>query len=116
MSSFDMILRRDAIASRNFNRRVHDVVEHSVDAEADPVVLLVRLDVDVARALRDGRHQEHVDQPDDRRLFALLGQRLHADLVQVLEHFDVGVAHARHVVQGLRATSRALGSLDFGTA
>jgi hypothetical protein len=45
--------------------------------------------VDVARALLDRRHQHHVDEPHDRRLFALLGERLGADLLQFLEDFDV---------------------------
>ena len=93
MSSFDMILMRDDDRVAELHRRAHDVVEDPVDAVADAQLLLVRLDVDVARALLDRRHQHDVHEPDDRRFFALLGERLGADLLQLLEDFDVvGVA------------------------
>ena len=83
----DLDARRDRVAE--LHRRAHDVVENAVDAVADAQLLLVRLDVDVARALLNRRHQHDVDQPHDRRLFALLGERLGADLLQLLEHLDV---------------------------
>ena len=67
-----MILTRDDDRVAILHRRRHDVVEDAVDAVADAQLLLVRLDVDVAGALLNRRHQHDVDEPDDRRLFALL--------------------------------------------
>ncbi len=109
MSSFAMILiaRRDRVA--HLERRRHDVVEDAVDAVADAVFLLVRLDVDVARALADRRHQDHVHELDDRRFLALAGQRLGADLLEILDDFDVGVGAERGISPSARlATSSAL--------
>ena len=103
-----MILTRETIASRILHRRRHDVVEDAVDAVADAQLLLVRLDVDVARALLDRRHQHDVDQPDDRRVLALPGQRLGADLLQLLEDLDVVGAAAERVLQLLEAAARHL--------
>ena len=101
----DLDARRDRVAE--LHRRAHDVVENPVDAVADAQLLLVRLDVDVARALLDRRHQHDVDQPDDRRFLALLGQRLGADLLQLLEDLDVaGVVERR--LQLLEALARHL--------
>jgi hypothetical protein len=48
-------------------RRLHDLVEHAVDAEADPEHLLVGLDVDVACPLADRVGQQRVHQPHDGR-------------------------------------------------
>ena len=48
MSSCAMILRREVIALRQLERRLHLLVEHAVDAVADAERLLVGLDVDVA--------------------------------------------------------------------
>ena len=55
MSSSAMILSRLEIAFFSFMRRLHHLVQHAVDAEADAEGLLVGLDVDVGRALLDGR-------------------------------------------------------------
>ena len=51
MSSCAMTLMRDVMRVLELDRRLHDLVEHAVDAEADAEHLLVRLDVDVARPL-----------------------------------------------------------------
>ena len=48
-------------------RRSQRMVEHAVDAVADPYLVFVRLDVDVARALLDGGGQHDVHEPDHRR-------------------------------------------------
>ena len=119
MSSFDMILMRDDDRVAELHRRAHDVVEDPVDAVADAQLLLVRLDVDVARALLNGRHQHDVHQPDDRRVLALLGERVGADLLQLLEDLDVAAccraglqfleALAGHF-EGARAGRRAPGA------
>ena len=69
----DLDARGDRVAE--LHRRRHDVVEDAVDAEPDAELLLVRLDVDVARPLLDRRHQHQVDQADDRRFAALLLER-----------------------------------------
>ena len=90
----DVELRHDLDARRNriseFQRRRHDVVEKTVHAVPDAQLLLVWLDVNVARAFLNGRHQQHVHELDDRRLFALFGERLGADLLELFEHLDVG--------------------------
>ena len=94
----DLDARGDRVA--HLQRRRHHVVEDAVDAVADPVFLLVGLDVDVAGALGDRRHQDDVHELDDRRLLALAGQRLGADLLEVvhdLDFADVG----RHLLERL---------------
>ena len=48
----DLDAGRDRVAE--LHRRLHHVVEDAVDAEPDPELLLVRLDVDVARPLLNG--------------------------------------------------------------
>jgi hypothetical protein len=93
----DLDARGDGVAE--LHRRRHDVVEDAVDAVADAQFLLVRLDVDVAGALLDRRHQHHVHQLDDRRLLALPGERLGADLLEVLEHLHVGGVAERHLFE-----------------
>ena len=96
----DLDARGDRIAE--LHRRLHDVVENAVDAVADAQLLLVRLDVDVAGALLDRRHQDDVHQLDDRRFLALLGERLGADLLELLEDLDVvGVVERRHLLERL---------------
>ena len=83
----DLDARRDRVAE--LHRRRHHVVEDAVDAEPDAELLLVRLDVDVARALLDRRHQHQVHEPDDRRFAALPLERRDVDLLELLEHLDV---------------------------
>src|ERR1700730_7436753 len=54
------------------HRRLHRLVEHAVDAVADAEVLLVRLDVDVARALLDRVEQDQVHELDHWRILRAL--------------------------------------------
>ena len=54
--------------------RLHDLVEHAVDAVADPHGLLVGLDVDVGGILPDGVEQDEVHKLDDRRVAALFSR------------------------------------------
>src|SRR4029078_4630400 len=77
----DLDARGDRVA--HLHRRRHHVVEDGVDAGADAGFLLVGLDVDVARALGNRRHQDDVDQLDDRRFLALSGERPGAHLLEV---------------------------------
>src|SRR6185295_10562045 len=79
--------------------------EDPVDAVADAELLLVRLDVNVAGALLDRGHQHDVHEPDDRRVLALPGQRLGADLLKLLEYFDVVGAAAERGLQLLEAAA-----------
>ena len=53
-------------------RRADDLLEHTVFAEADHDVSLVRLDVDIARPLFDGLVEDGVHQADDRSLIILI--------------------------------------------
>ena len=101
-------MTRDSDRVAVLHRRRHDVVEDPVDAVADAELLLVRLDVDVAGALLNRRHQHDVDQADDRRVFALARERLGADLLQLLEDLDVVGAGAERVLQLLEAAARHL--------
>ena len=110
----DLDARDDRVAE--LHRRRHDVVEDAVDAVADAQLLLVRLDVDVARALLDRRHQHDVDEPHDRRFFALLGERLGADLLQLLENLDVVAPSSSDACSSSRpllAISSVLGPLGI---
>ena len=95
----DLDARGDRVA--HLHRRGHDVVEDAVDAVPDAEFLFVRLDVDVARALLNGRHQHDVHELDDRRFAALLLERLGADLLHVLEDLDVVGAGDRHLLDRL---------------
>ena len=56
------------MAALQLVRRAHHLVEHAVDAEPHPERLLVRFDVDVARALADGLGDQPVHELHDRRL------------------------------------------------
>ena len=76
-------------------RRPHDLVQHAVDAEADPEHLFVGLEVDVGRASANRVDQDHVHEPDDRRLVGRLLQLedvgLGDDLVVAPEDLDVAL-------------------------
>ena len=72
-------------------RRRLDVVQHAVDAVADLQLVLERLDVDVRRALLDGAVDEHVHQPDDRRLAGEVAQVVDV-LFVVGEELEIAVA------------------------
>src|SRR5207249_3281697 len=85
--------------------RRHDLVQHAIDAEADAEDLLVWLEVDVGGAASDGVHEDHVDEPDHRRL---VGRFLEVEvddlarrpLLVPLDHLDVRgrALHLRHDV------------------
>ncbi len=70
----------------HLHRRLHDLLERAVDPVADPDLLLVRLDVDVADALHHGVGEEPVDELDDRRRIHLLLQRRDVDVFVLLLH------------------------------
>ena len=55
---------RDAV--RHPLRNALDLVEHAVDAHAHEQCVLLRLEVDVARAVGGGLHDDRVDEPDER--------------------------------------------------
>ena len=95
----DVELRHDLDARVNgvlqLHRRRHHVVEDAVDAEPDPELLLVGLDVDVGGAPLEGVHEQHVGELDDRSLFRRLAELPEVDLVLFLpDRLDVrlGVA------------------------
>ena len=83
----DLDARDERVAQAE--RRVHHVVEHAVDAEADAHLLLVRLDVNVGRAALEGVDQEDVDETHDGRVLAHARQIREVDLVVVVNDFDV---------------------------
>ena len=95
----DLEARRDRVAE--LHRRRHHVVEDAVDAEPDPELLLVRLDVDVARALLNGRHQHQVDETNNWGFAALPLERCHVDLLELLEQLDVVVDDLRRFLERL---------------
>jgi len=99
--------RRDGVLQPQW--RLHDLVQHAVDAEADAEHLLVRLHVDVAGALADGVGEERVHQLDDRRLLGGLLQLLEVDLVLGADDLHA-LAHLREhrVVLGVRVVVVAL--------
>ena len=68
MLSALMILMRAMIAVHELRGARARDVELAVDAVADDDLLLLRLDVDVARALLHRLEEERVDPADDRRL------------------------------------------------
>ena len=57
---------RDAV--REPLRDALDLLEHAVDAEADEQAVLLRLDVNVARAILGGLEDDRVDEPHERRV------------------------------------------------
>ncbi len=97
----------------------HLLGEHAVDAVAHPELLLVRLDVDVARALLDGVEQHHVDQADDRRVLAgLLELEEVGRVVLVAGELDLGLVETGHdlVVRGPRVVVLLDRRVDRGLA
>jgi hypothetical protein len=108
----DVQLRHDLDARGNgvahLQRRRHDVVEDAVDAVADAVFLFVGLDVNIAGAFRNRRHQDDVHQLDDRRLFTLPGEHLGADLLELLHDLDIAVAASSVSLSDRVAASSAL--------
>ena len=102
MSSEAMILRRLMIAFFSLSGGVISSCEHAVDAVAHAELLLVGLDVDVARALLDGVEQDHVDEADDRRVLARLLELEEVDVLVVAGELDLLLVEAGHhlVVRG----------------
>ncbi len=88
------ILMREMMASRSFDRRLHQLLQNAVHAEADAVFLLVGFEVNVAGPGLHGFPQDDVDQLDDGRLF---GGRL-----------QVGQRSLFLLVDGLRLPRRRL--------
>jgi hypothetical protein len=114
MSSFAMIFRREMSGSR---------VEDAVDTEANPELLLVRLDVDVRRSRLQRLDQYEIRYLDDRRRLGRLREVdevdllafLPADDVDVVDardlvHVDLGQSDTRHVVHGQRRAHEVLDS------
>jgi hypothetical protein len=64
--------RSERILIRGDHGRWHDrrLLEHAVDAVADPHLLLLRLEVDVGGAALDGLGDDALDELDDRRVLA----------------------------------------------
>ena len=63
-----MILRRLTSAGAMLRRELDGVVQRPVDAESDPELLALRLDVDVRGPVAHGLGDEQVDYLDDRRI------------------------------------------------
>ena len=70
-----MIFKRLMMAFLSFMRGLHDVIEDAVNAEPDPEVLFVGLDMDIRRVLLDGVHEDEVHQLDDRGVLGFGGFR-----------------------------------------
>ena len=103
-----MIFTREVSAASSRLRRRHDLVQHAVDAEPDPEHLLVGLEVDVRGAAANGVDQDHVHEPDHRRLVGRLLEvedvGLGEGLLAALDDLDVGVGPlelAHHVGDAL---------------
>ncbi len=93
----DLEARDDGVLQ--LDGRLHHLVEHAVDAEADPEVLLVGLDVDVGGALLDGVEQDEVHQLHDRCFPGALLQVDHvAVALVVVDDRDLRVVEALHEV------------------
>ncbi len=98
----DVQLRHDLEAGGDgvlqLHGRLHDFVEHAVDAVADPEQALIGLDMYVAGFALDGVGQDEVDQLDDRRVFRGLLQRRYIHILMVCHHFHVFQVQAVHHV------------------
>jgi hypothetical protein len=77
------------------------------DAHADPVELLVRLEVDVRSAQVDRIQQDLVEELDDRRVLDLVGLLGRSLLGFFLGEFDVGVVAGQVVERLLGALGQA---------
>ena len=100
----DLDARDDRVAE--LERRRHHRMQLAVDAEPDPHVLLVRLDVDVARALLNRRQHQRVDELDDRRLAALPLERRGVDFLGVGHDLDVVVLSAEFLERAVGRSRR----------
>ena len=70
MSRSERILMREVTAGIAETRHDRRLLEHAVDAVADPHLLLLRLEVDVGGAALDGLGDHALDELDDRRVLA----------------------------------------------
>ena len=102
MSSRDMTLRRAADLAGQLHRRLRDLLQHAVHAQAHAEDLLVRLEVDVRGAAADRIEHDLVDEAHDRRVFDVVARDVGADLLVAaadLERLEVDavvVAEAGH--------------------
>ena len=74
MSRRDMTFRRADELAGELHRRLRDLLQHAVHAEAHAVDLLVRLEVDVRGAAADGIQHHLVDEAHDRRVFDVVAR------------------------------------------
>ena len=72
MSSREMTLMRDGELVLDRDRRLRDLAQLAVDAEAHAVVVLVGLEVQVGRAQVDRVDQHLLQEADDRRVFDIV--------------------------------------------
>jgi hypothetical protein len=96
------------------DRRLHLLHQHAVDAVADAELLLVGLDVDVARALLDRVEEDGVDEADDRRALGLLLQLHEVDVVTIDGEIDLFLGELREHVVVVRGAAGVVGALDRG--
>ena len=95
MSSRDMTFRRADSFCGQLHRRLRDLLQHAVHAQAHAVHLLERLEVNVRRAAADGIQHHLVDEAHDRRVFDIVAPDLVVELVVAagdLERLEIDVA------------------------
>ncbi len=83
-------------------RRGHLLDEDAVDAVTNAELLLVRLDVNIARALLDRVEQDHVHEPDDGRVLARFFELEGVHVLFLAGELDLRLVEAGHdlVVRG----------------
>ena len=99
-------LFRDVEFRHDFNARHHGgvmglvqgmaLIEHAVQPEAHAGNVAVGFDVDVAGPGAHGLRKDHVDQPDERGLAAVLQQVLHRVFVEFVDRIDRIAEHVRN--------------------
>ena len=99
-------LFRDVEFRHDFNARHHGgvmglvqgmaLIEHAVQPEAHAGNVAVGFDVDVAGPGAHGLREDHVDQPDERGLAAVLQQVLHRVFVEFVDRIDRIAEHVRN--------------------
>src|SRR5262245_33250364 len=68
---------------------MHDVVQNTVNTEADAQVALVGLDVDVRGSATERIDHQDIDQPDHRSVLAGASKGCKVDLLVVLEQLKL---------------------------